>query len=158
MEPPPLKAPPLTHLASHLRQTFASVDEAVTHVTAYAPAPDAERSILNERARERFGLMPPQPLPTPMLEAAARYIWTLSDGTGAAMEPRGTGGRGMGNGMMRNGEAGGAMGGEGMRCGRTGDGMMGNGMMRRGGAMAPDSAPPSGRGRGMNRGGGGGGR
>jgi hypothetical protein len=69
-----------------------------------------------------------------MLEAAARYIWTLSDGTGAAMEPRGTGGRGMGNGMMRNG------------------------MMSRHGAMDPDSAPPAGRGPGMNRGGGGGGR
>ena len=62
MEPPPLKAPPLTHLARHLRESFPSVDEAVTHVVAYAPAPDPEQSILPERAQERFGLMPPQPL------------------------------------------------------------------------------------------------
>lgn len=79
MEPPPLKAPPLTPLSRHLRESFETVEGAVEHVLAYAPAPDAERSILPERAVERFGLMPPQPLPGPMLEAAARYIWSLSD-------------------------------------------------------------------------------
>lgn len=107
MEPPPLAAPPLTHLAAHLRQSFETVDEAVAHVVAYAPAPDAERSILPPRAVERFGLMPPQPLPEPLLDAATRYIWSLGDGE-AAMGPRGS--RGMRGGQtmpMRRGPGGG---------------------------------------------------
>lgn len=103
MEPPPLKAPPLTHLAGHLRESFPSVDEAVTHVVAYAPAPDPEQSILPERAQERFGLMPPQPLPEPWLEAATRYIWTLSDGTDVETGPPAMGRAGQGRGMMRRG-------------------------------------------------------
>ena len=135
MEPPPLTAPPLSHLARHLRQSFTSVDDAVSHVVSFAPAPEAERSILPARAQERFGLMPPQPLPAPMLEAAARYIWTLSDGT----EPE------MGNGGM--GRAG--MGGAGM-----GRGGMGNGLMQRGGQLDPDSTLPPRPRRGMNRSGG----
>ena len=124
MDPPPLKAPPLTMLAQHLRETFASVDEAVDHVVTYVPAPDPERSILPEMAQERFGLMPPQPLPEPMLEAAARYIWTLSDGTGAGMGG-GMGGGGMGGGM---GGMGGGMGGAGMGGGGMGGGTAGGGM------------------------------
>ena len=119
MDPPPLKAPPLTMLAQHLRETFASVDEAVDHVVTYVPAPDPERSILPEMAQERFGLMPPQPLPEPMLEAAARYIWTLSDGTGAGM------GGGMGGGGMGGGLGGAGMGGGGMGGGTAGGGMGG---------------------------------
>lgn len=107
MEPPPLAAPPLTHLAAHLRQSFETVDEAVAHVVAYAPAPDAEQSILPSRAVERFGLMPPQPLPEPLLDAATRYIWSLADGE-AVMGPRGSrsmrGGRTM---PMRRGPGGG---------------------------------------------------
>lgn len=122
MDPPPLKAPPLTHLARHLRQTFASVDEAVDHVVAYAPAPDPEQSILPEMAQERFGLMPPQPLPEPMLEAAARYIWTLSDGTEGEM-----GEEGMGAGMGGMGMGGGGMGGAGMGRGGMGGAGMGGG-------------------------------
>lgn len=88
MEPPPLTAPPLTHLAAHLRQAFETEDEAVAHVVAYAPAPTAEASVLPPMAVERFGLMPPQPLPAPLLEAAARYIWSLGAEGGAA-EPMG---------------------------------------------------------------------
>ena len=131
MDPPPLKAPPLTHLAQHLRQSFTSVDDAVSHVVSFAPAPEAEHSILPATAQERFGLMPPQPLPVPMLEAAARYIWTLSDGT----EPE------MGNG--------------GMGRSATGRAGMGNGMMNRRGQMDPDSTLPPRPRRGMNRSGGG---
>ncbi len=86
MEPPPLAAPPLTHLATHLRQVFETEDEAVAHVVAYAPAPNAETSIMPPMAVERFGLMPPQPLPEPLLEAAARYIWSLA-AEGADAEP-----------------------------------------------------------------------
>jgi hypothetical protein len=110
MDPPPLAAPPLTHLARHLRESFGTVDEAVAHVVAYAPAPDQERSILPARAVERFGLMPPQPLPEPLLDAAARYIWSLADDA----EP----GMGMGGGMQ-------------MRQGRPGGGGMGMGMQMR---------------------------
>jgi hypothetical protein len=141
MDPPPLKAPPLTHLARDLRQSFTSVDDAVTHVVTYAPAPDAERSILPTMAQERFGLMPPQPLPAPMLEAATRFIWALSDGTEPKMGNGGMGRAGRGNGEMGQGKMGG--------------GGMGGGMMHRGGRMAPGSTLPSGPCRGMNRGGGG---
>ncbi|MBT8404908.1 MAG: hypothetical protein KJP18_13690 [Gemmatimonadetes bacterium] len=106
MDPPPLKAPPLTHLARHLRETFDAVDGAVAHVLEYAPGPNAEHSILPERAVERFGLMPPQPLPAPMLEAATRYIWSLASSEDVQRPIRMRRGRGGGEaedpmGMMR---------------------------------------------------------
>lgn len=77
MDPPPNLAPPMSHVARHLRQEFTSEDEAVAHVVSFLPAPDAERSIMPEMARERFGLMPPQPLPANLLEAVGKYIWFL---------------------------------------------------------------------------------
>ncbi len=78
MDSPPLTAPPLTHIARHLREAFSDEDEAVRHMLAYLPAPDQERSVMPPMAVERFGLMPPQPLPPEMIEAAARYIWGLA--------------------------------------------------------------------------------
>ena len=95
-DPPPLKAPPFTHLSRHLRESFDHVEGAVGHVLAYAPAPDAERSVLPDRAVERFGLMPPLPLPEPMLEAATRYIWGLSSADDAQRPMRMRRGRGGG--------------------------------------------------------------
>jgi cytochrome c len=77
MDPPPNLAPPMSHVARHLRASFTTEDEAVAHVVGYLPEPARERSILSDMPHERFGLMPPQPLPRPLLEAVARYIWFL---------------------------------------------------------------------------------
>ena len=77
LEPPPNLAPPMRMVAMHLRQAFDSQEAAVDHVVSYAPAPDAERSILPSHAVERFGLMPPQPLRPDQLEKVATYVWSL---------------------------------------------------------------------------------
>ncbi|HSG46715.1 MAG TPA: hypothetical protein VLA43_02755 [Longimicrobiales bacterium] len=77
MDPPANLAPPMSHVARHLRQSFADEESAVAHVVDYLPAPAAERSIMPEMARERFGLMPPQPIPRNLLEAVGRYVWFL---------------------------------------------------------------------------------
>lgn len=77
MDPPANLAPPMSHVARHLRQSFADEASAVAHVVAFLPAPDAERAIMPEMARERFGLMPAQPLPADLLEAVGRYVWFL---------------------------------------------------------------------------------
>ncbi len=77
MDPPPNLAPPMSHVARHLRQEFDDEDAAVAHVVGYLPAPARERSILPDMPHERFGLMPPQPLPTELLEAVGRYVWFL---------------------------------------------------------------------------------
>jgi mono/diheme cytochrome c family protein len=78
LEPPYNLAPPMRMVSGHLRQAFATEDEAVRHVIEYLRMPQAERSIMPPHAIERFGLMPPQPLPEAMLTAVARYVWSLS--------------------------------------------------------------------------------
>jgi cytochrome c5 len=78
MDPPPNLAPPMSHVARHLRQAFQEEDAAVAHIVSFVPEPDAERSILPEMARERFGLMPALPLPQSSLEAVGRYLWFLA--------------------------------------------------------------------------------
>lgn len=82
MDPPPDLAPPMSHVARHLREAFTDEDGAVEHVKNYLPSPEAERSILPEMARERFGLMPAQPLSAELLEAVGRYIWFLGSPQG----------------------------------------------------------------------------
>jgi mono/diheme cytochrome c family protein len=77
MDPPPNLAPPMSHVARHLRQEFDTEDAAVAHVVEYLPAPARERSILPDMPHERFGLMAPQPLPAELLEAVGRYVWFL---------------------------------------------------------------------------------
>ena len=77
MDPPPNLAPPMSHVARHLRQAFEEEEAAVAHIVSFVPKPDAERSILPEMAQERFGLMPALPLPQSSLEAVARYVWFL---------------------------------------------------------------------------------
>lgn len=94
MEPPPNLAPPIRMVSRHLRQAFPGEEEAVAHVLAYLPAPDSARAVMPAHAIERFGLMPPQPLPADVLEGVARYVWSLGEGMGEM-----GGGRGMGMGM-----------------------------------------------------------
>lgn len=78
MDPPPNLAPPMRMVSRHLRQSFGEESDAVAHVVSYVRQPAADASIMPAHAIERFGLMPPQPLPEEMLEKVARYVWTLS--------------------------------------------------------------------------------
>lgn len=84
LAPPPKLAPPMAMVAAHLRDAFpedrGGEEAAVAHILAYAPAPDAERSIMPPHAIQRFGLMAPQDLPPEQLEKVARYVWSLGGG------------------------------------------------------------------------------
>ncbi len=77
MDPPPNLAPPMTHVARHLREAFETEEAALAHMRSYIPDPSADRSILPAMAQERFGLMPPLPLPVELLDAIGRYVWYL---------------------------------------------------------------------------------
>ena len=116
VDPPPNLAPPMRMVAMQLRKAFDTRDAAVDHVVSYAPAPDAEQSILPSHAVERFGLMPPQPLRPDQLEKVATYVWSLGEGSGTMGGMEGMGGMG----------------------GRHGRGPMG--MRRQGGMQHADSA------------------
>lgn len=163
IQPPPDSAPPMSHVARHLRQELTTLDAFTEHVRSYVPAPSAERSRLPAMAIERFGLMGALPMEDAVLNDVAAYIWTLADsargGMGEGME-HGVGmegGMGMEHGMgMKHGQAGGP-GGMGMRSGASGEGMAcmaeegraGTGMhhMRHRNGVAADSlgAPCAGR-------------
>lgn len=80
LEPPPNLAPPMTHVARHLRQAFATEEEALAHLRSYLPAPARDRSILPDMPHERFGLMPALPLSPTLLDAVGRYVWFLGEG------------------------------------------------------------------------------
>lgn len=80
VQPPPVKAPPMSHVARHYRDRFTTESASVAAIVAWVRAPSAERSVLPAHARERFGVMPPLALPDAQLHAVARYVWTLGDG------------------------------------------------------------------------------
>ena len=79
LQPPATKAPPFSHVARHVRETFPDKADFTEHVLTFLPAPDAVLSVMPPMAVERFGLMPPQPLPEAMLADVAAYLWTLSE-------------------------------------------------------------------------------
>lgn len=79
LSPPAKLAPPMRHVARHLRMRFETEEAATRHILTFLPAPDSTSSIMPPMARQRFGLMPPQPLPKPYLEAVARYVWYLGE-------------------------------------------------------------------------------
>jgi cytochrome c len=95
LEAPPRAAPPMTHVARHYRQAFADPADGVTRMVEFLRAPSAEESVLPAHARERWGLMPPQPLPEAELAAVARYVWQLPEPQ-RGMGRQGMGGSGMG--------------------------------------------------------------
>jgi cytochrome c len=79
LESPARAAPPMTHVARHYRQSFTDPAAAVEHIVEFVRSPAAERSMLPAHARERWGLMPPLPLPEAELRAVAAYIWQLPE-------------------------------------------------------------------------------
>lgn len=108
IQPPPDSAPPMSHVARHLRQELGTLEAFTEHVRTYVPAPSPERSRLPAMAIERFGLMGALPMEDAVLENVAAYIWTLADsargGMGGEMEMgRGQAGghHGMGMGMKQ---------------------------------------------------------
>jgi cytochrome c len=79
LEGPPQMAPPMTHVARHYRQAFGDRERGTAHMVAFVREPSAERSVLPAHARERWGLMPPLPLPEAELRAVAEYVWQLPE-------------------------------------------------------------------------------
>lgn len=96
LDPPPDSAPPMRHVARHLRRDLTTFEAFSEHVRTYVPAPDAERSRLPPMAIEHFGLMAPLPLTEDVLDSAAAYLWSLADSAGPM-------GMGMGRGMRMRG-------------------------------------------------------
>lgn len=77
LNPPYEKAPPMTHIARHYRQAFATEAEGVEAIVQWVMKPDAARSKMPAHAIERFGLMPAFPLPEAQLREVATYVWSL---------------------------------------------------------------------------------
>ncbi|MCC6929960.1 MAG: cytochrome c [Gemmatimonadaceae bacterium] len=90
-QPPPKLAPPLSHVSRRYRMlNQGDRDKALARIVAWIKAPAKEKSLMPAMAIERFGLMAPLPLPDSQLQAAAAYVWSLSEGDS-------TMGGGMGN-------------------------------------------------------------
>jgi len=124
LQPPPNLAPPITHVARHVRDEVEDRDAFLAHVVAYLPAPSEAASLLPARAVERFELMPPQNLPEERLRAVAAWLWVMADSAGHGMEEGEMERGGMGEGGMHPGG-----------MGRGGMGGMGRGM----GGPPPDT-------------------
>lgn len=77
LNPPYEKAPPMTHIARHYRQAFASEAEGVEAIVQWVAKPEVSRSKMPAHAIERFGLMPAFPLPEAQLREVAKYVWSL---------------------------------------------------------------------------------
>ena len=88
LNPPYEKAPPMTHIARHYRQAFATEAEGVEAIVQWVIKPEVGRSKMPAHAIERFGLMPAFPLPEPQLREVAKYVWSLgAPAAGAAPAP-----------------------------------------------------------------------
>lgn len=76
-QPPAKLAPPLSHVGRYYRQAVPDSAQAVARLAAWVGAPAAERSLLPKAVRDRWGLMPPFPLPAEQAHDVAAYVWTL---------------------------------------------------------------------------------
>lgn len=77
--PPPTLAPPMSHIVRQYRQVLPNDQAVASRIVEFVRAPSAERALMPEQARERFGLMPAQQLPDNQLRAVAAYVLTLRD-------------------------------------------------------------------------------
>lgn len=85
-------APPMTHVAMHYRQAYPRRGEAVARLADFVRAPAAGRSALPPEALQRWGVMPPLPLPDAELRAVALYVLSLSDSASTTGARHGHGG------------------------------------------------------------------
>lgn len=76
-EPPHRAAPPFAMIAMHYAMATRDSAEAIERIVRWVREPAVERSLLPPHAIERFGLMPPLPLPEAELRNAAAYVMTL---------------------------------------------------------------------------------
>jgi mono/diheme cytochrome c family protein len=90
IDPPPVAAPPMSHIARHYRAAEPDRDTAIRRIAAWIVAPSASASVLPAHAVEEWGLMPPLVLPEEERRAVAAYVLTLEDA-----HPRGPMGGGM---------------------------------------------------------------
>ncbi len=72
--PPPTLAPPMGMVVQHYRDALTDEDLVVDAIKGWLRAPRRERSHMPAHAIERFGLMPPLPLPEADLTAVAEYV------------------------------------------------------------------------------------
>lgn len=98
LQPPANKAPPLSMVAMRYRMRMGDDVAAAARIAAWIASPDTARALMPPMAIQRFGLMPPLPLPDSVRLAAARYVLSLSP---SGMGGMGMGGRGMMHGMRR---------------------------------------------------------
>lgn len=77
VEPPHRNAPPFAMIAMHYAMATRDSAEAIERIVRWVREPAVERSLLPPHAIERFGLMPPLPLPEAELRNAAAYVMTL---------------------------------------------------------------------------------
>lgn len=87
LNPPYEKAPPMTHIARHYRQAFATEAEGVEAIVQWVTKPEVARSKMPAHAIERFGLMPAFPLPEAQLRDVAKYVWSLGAPAPATAAP-----------------------------------------------------------------------
>lgn len=114
MQPPPKEAPPMAMVVRHYRQALGSEADVRDRMIRWIAEPAPERSSLPAHAIERFGIMPPYPLPEQDRAAVVDYLLSAA-ATGAAVCP----GRGAGSGAGRGGKG---MGMKGMGMGAAGGG------------------------------------
>lgn len=141
MQPPPKQAPPMAMVVRHYRQALESDVEVRDRMIRWIAEPAPERSALPAHAIDRFGMMPPHPLPEADRAAVVDYLLSTVTADGTAMG----GGLGMGAGVRGHGMGGG----RGMRAKAGGMGMGGAGGMAgcsggcMGGCMAAGGATTS---------------
>lgn len=80
--PPHRTAPPFTMIAMRYRMAAADSADAIERIVSWVREPAIEKSLLPAHVIERFGLMPPLPLPEQELRNAAAYVLTLGRGHG----------------------------------------------------------------------------
>ena len=84
--PPPNLAPPMVMVVGHYLEEHGTRDAAAAAIARWVRTPDPAHSAMPEHAIERFGIMPPQPLPEEDAAAVADYVLELYESEELAAE------------------------------------------------------------------------
>jgi hypothetical protein len=79
VQPPGQGAPPMSVIARRYVRFSGSVVAAQSRIAEWLFRPEAEKSLLPREEREKYGLMPHQPLADAGRFAVAAYVVTLAD-------------------------------------------------------------------------------
>jgi len=96
MQPPTKEAPPMAMVVRHHRQALGSDAEVRDRMIRWIAEPARERPVLPAHAIERFGIMPPYPLPEQDRAAVVDYLLSAEAKRRIARRRRAPGGRGTG--------------------------------------------------------------